>query len=159
VNKQHLIEKIVVHLEKELLALKEAALATYEAATNEESKPENEYDTRGLEASYLAGAQAKRVADIEELIYIYKDLKVRQFQPDEAISSTALVEVSLNERKSWVFIMSKGGGTTLTVDGISVQIVTPSSPLGEALLGLKAGDTAIVETGDKTREYDILSIQ
>jgi transcription elongation GreA/GreB family factor len=159
VNKQHLIEKIVAHLEKELLALKEAAIATYEAATNEESKPENEYDTRGLEASYLAGAQAKRVADIEELIYIYKDLEVRQFQSTDAISSTALVEVSLNDRKSLVFIMSKGGGTMLTVDGMAVQIVTPSSPLGEALLSLKVGDTAIVEAGDKVREYEILSIQ
>ncbi|MGZ5278690.1 MAG: hypothetical protein ACXWC9_02035, partial [Pseudobdellovibrionaceae bacterium] len=95
-NKQVLIQKIVVHLEKELVALKEAAIATYEAATNEESKPENEYDTRGLEASYLAGAQAKRVGEIEELIFIYKDLHVRSFSPDESIASTALVEVSLN---------------------------------------------------------------
>lgn len=158
-NKQHLISKIVAHLELELAALKEAAMATYEAATNEESKPENEYDTRGLEASYLAGAQAKRVGEIEELIFIYKDLKVRDFNPQEAIASTALVEVSLNDRPSWVFIMSKGGGTILNVDGVSVQIVTPSSPLGEALLGLKVGDTAIVETGDKVREYDVLSVR
>ncbi len=158
-NKQVLIQKIVTHLEKELVALKEAAMATYEAATNEESKPENEYDTRGLEASYLAGAQAKRVGEIEELIYTYKDLEVRSFKADEAISSTALVEVQINDKRSFVFIMSKGGGTILTVDGISVQIVTPSSPLGEALLGLRVGDTAIVETGDKIREYDVLSVQ
>ncbi|MGZ5280089.1 MAG: GreA/GreB family elongation factor, partial [Pseudobdellovibrionaceae bacterium] len=70
-----------------------------------------------------------------------------------------LVEVILNGKRSLVFIMSKGGGTVLTVDGMAVQILTPSSPLGEALLGLKVGDTAIVETGDKTREYEILSIQ
>jgi len=159
VNKQVLIQKIVVHLEKELVALKDAAIATYEAATNEESKPENEYDTRGLEASYLAGAQAKRVGDIEELIFIYKDLQVRSFSADEAIASTALVEVSLNGKRSQVFIMSKGGGTVLNVEGMAVQILTPSSPLGEALLGLKVGDTAVVETGDKTREYEILSIQ
>jgi hypothetical protein len=159
VNKQHLIEKIVAHLEKELVALKEAALATYEAATNEESKPENEYDTRGLEASYLAGAQAKRVGEVEELIFIYKDLKVRSFSPDEAIASTALAEVSLNGKRSWVFIMSKGGGTMLQVDGLAVQIVTPSSPLGEALLGLRVGDIAMVEAGDKVREYEILSLQ
>jgi hypothetical protein len=159
VDKQHLIQKIVAHLEQELVALKEAAMATYEAATNEESKPENEYDTRGLEASYLAGAQAKRVGEVEELIFIYKDLKVRSFSPDEAIASTALVEVSLNKKRSWVFIMSKGGGTMLQVDGLAVQIVTPSSPLGEALLGLRVGDTAVVEAGDKVREYEILSVQ
>lgn len=145
-------------LESDLAALKEAALATYEAATNEESKPENEYDTRGLEASYLAGAQAKRVGEIEELLYIFKELRVRNFSADEAIASTALVQVELNGKKSFVFILPKGGGLMLKIDGQSVQTVTPTSPLGEALLGLKAGDGAIVEAGDKVREYQIISV-
>jgi transcription elongation GreA/GreB family factor len=158
-DKKKLIKLIAEQLERDLAAARAAALATYEAATHEESKPENEYDTRGLEASYLAGAQSKRVAEIEELVYIYKDLQVRDFAADEAISSTALVEVELKGRRSFVFIMSKGGGLIMSIDGVAVQIVTPISPLGEALLGLKVGDTAIVENGDKVREYYILSIQ
>lgn len=158
-NKKKIIQKVLEHFIQELAALKSAAIATYEAATNEESKPENEYDTRGLEASYLAGAQAKRVAEVEELIFIYKDLEVKSFAPEAAIQATALVEVKLNNRSSWVFLMAKGGGTILNVDGTSVQVVSPTSPLGEALLGLKAGDTAVVEAGSKTREYEILSVQ
>jgi transcription elongation GreA/GreB family factor len=158
-DKKFLVQEIITHLEKELVALKAAALATYEAATNEESKAENEYDTRGLEASYLAGAQAKRVTDIEELIYIYKELEVKSFTSEQPISSTALVEVQLKNRKSLVFIMSKGGGTVLNVKGVNVQIVTPISPLGEALLGLKVGDVAQIEAGDQIREYEILSVQ
>lgn len=157
-DKQKIIIAIVEQLEKDLVELKAAALATYDAATNEESKPENEYDTRGLEASYLAGAQAKRVADVEELIYIFKDLKVRCYSPNEAISSTALVEVSLNGKKSLVFVIPKGGGLLLHAEGHSIQTVTPNSPLGEALMGLKVGDTASIETGDKVRDYQILSV-
>lgn len=157
-NKQKILLAIVEQLEKDLVALKEAALATYDAATNEESKPENEYDTRGLEASYLAGAQAKRVADVEELIYIFKDLKVKNYAAGEAISSTALVEVALNGRKSLVFIIPKGGGLLLQAEGHSIQTVTPTSPLGEALIGLKAGDTASVETGSKVRDYQVLAV-
>lgn len=158
-DKQHLVHLIRKQLEENLIALKEAALATYEAATNEESKPENEYDTRGLEASYLAGAQAKRVGEIEELLFIFKGLKLKDFAPSEAISSTALAEVELNGRRSFVFIMSKGGGLMLKVDGHAVQTVTPISPLGEALLGLKAGEIAQVETGNKIREYKIISVR
>ena len=159
IDKQKLILLVCEQLEKDLMALKAAALATYEAATNEESKPENEYDTRGLEASYLAGAQAKRVADIEELLYSYKDTKIKNFSASEPISSTALVEVNFNKKQMLIFIMAKGGGMTLSLEGIPVHIVTPTSPLGEALLGLKVGDTALVESGDKVREYEIISIQ
>ena len=37
-----------------------------EAATNEESKAENKYDTRGLEASYMAQAQSLRVSELKK---------------------------------------------------------------------------------------------
>ena len=60
INKSSLVDHIKKQLTEDFEILKAAALATYEDATHEESKPENEYDTRGLEASYLAGAQGKR---------------------------------------------------------------------------------------------------
>lgn len=158
-NKHKLVDAICEKLEADLVVLKDAARATYDAATNEESKPENEYDTRALEASYLAGAQAKRVGEIEELIFVFKNLEIKNFKNTDAILSTALVEVELENKKSFVFLMSKGGGITLNIDSFTVQIITPHAPLGEALLGLKVGDTAIVESAKKIFEYDILSIQ
>lgn len=146
-------------LEKDKAAAMEAAKATYEAATHEESKPENQYDTRGLEASYLAGAQEKRVFDIEELLSICKHLSLKSFSENDPISSTALVEIELHGKKSFVFLMPKGGGQILNFEGHSVQVITPASPLGEALLGLRVGDSALVEMGSNTKEYEIVSIQ
>lgn len=158
-NKQKLVEAICEKLEKDLSVLKDAARATYDAATNEESKPENEYDTRALEASYLAGAQAKRVGEIEELLFTFKNLEIKNFKSTDAILSTALVEVEFEEKRSFVFLMSKGGGVQLNFESLEVQIITPYSPLGEALLGLKVGDVAIVDSTKKVLEYEILSIQ
>jgi transcription elongation GreA/GreB family factor len=158
-DKKKLIQAIVSQLEADLVRLKDAARATYEAATHEESKPENEYDTRGLEASYLAGAQAQRVAEIEELIYIYKQIKTENFKAGQPIAATSLVEVKFKDKHSFVFIMPKGGGLTLSFEGKPIQTVTPSSPLGGALIGLSAGETATVETADQVREYEILSVQ
>lgn len=158
-NKKKLVETILSQLEADLVAAKDSARISREAATNEESRPENEYDTRALEASYLAGAQSKRVVEIEELISIFKFVRIKDFAPDEAISSTALVEVELEGKHFFLFIMSKGGGINLKVDNVSVQIVTPTSPLGETLLSLHAGDTALVEIGDTEKEYKILSVR
>lgn len=103
-NKVALIAFIVEKLESELKALKAAALETYAAATGDESKPENKYDTRALEASYLAGAQAKRVRDTEGSLAVFRVLKPKTFLPSSIIESTALVEVDLDGKTTFVFI-------------------------------------------------------
>ncbi|MEN0060188.1 MAG: hypothetical protein AAGB31_15220 [Bdellovibrio sp.] len=157
-DKRKLITTFIDQLAHDIQALKETAKATIEAATNEESRPENEYDTRGLEASYLARGQAKRVAEMEEVLVLLKHLNPKDFGPDDGISSSALVEVEHNNKRSFFFILALGGGMSVPFEGKSIQIVTPSSPLGEALLDQKAGGIAVVETGSQVREYDILNI-
>lgn len=157
-DKSALIEALRVQLENDKVVLIAAAKATYEAATHEESKPENEYDTRGLEASYLAGAQAKRIAEIEELLVIIKHLHLKSFGPNDKINATALVEVEHNKKQTLFFILPKGGGITFKFDGKTIQVITPNSPLGEALQGLTADDTAVVEKGEQTLEYEIIKV-
>ncbi|WP_413581722.1 hypothetical protein [Bdellovibrio sp. HCB288] len=158
-DKKKLIEHIRGELEKDLANLTAVAKATIEAVTHEESKPENEYDTRGLEASYLARGQAKRIAEIKELLVILKHVVVKDFGPDDKIAGTALIEVEHNGKTSMLFMMTHGGGVNVDFDDKRIQIVTPSSPLGEALLDLYEGDVAIVEQGDQVREYDIISVK
>jgi hypothetical protein len=53
-NKRALIRKIVARLTGELEVYFRAAQASRAEATHEQSRAENKYDTRGLEASYLA---------------------------------------------------------------------------------------------------------
>ena len=112
-NKKNLVAALGEQLMTDLAIVKQAQLATYEAATHEESKPENKYDTRGLEASYLAGAQAKRISEIEELLVILKHLQVKDFGENDKINSSALIEVESQGRRSHFFIMAKGGGLAI----------------------------------------------
>ncbi len=157
-KKKDIIAAFILRLEEDLEQSKEAARATYEAATHEESKPENEYDTRGLEASYLAGAQAKRASEIDEVLVLFKTLSFKEFGPKDTIQATALVNIDLDGKKSTVLVMPKGGGVHLELDAQTIQIVTPSSSLGEALIGLKVGETAEFEVGKKVRECEVLAI-
>lgn len=158
-DKKKFVSFVQKQLESDYETLKKAALATYEAATHEESKAENEYDTRGLEASYLAGAQAKRLAEIEELFTLFKFIQLKDFAAADPIAATALVEISLKGKRSFVFLSPKGGGMNVAFEGQIIQIITPNSPLGEALLDLHAGDTAMVGSGDREIEYQILSVK
>ncbi len=159
IDKAALLHKIQTELQAQFEVLKAAALKTYEDATHEESKPENEYDTRGLEASYLAGAQGKRLAEIEEVFATFKFLKLRELKPEDQIQLSAIIEVKHNDKTLHIFLVPKGGGMTIAFEGMNIQVVASSSPLGESLLGLYVDDTAIVESGSRTLEYDIIAIQ
>jgi transcription elongation GreA/GreB family factor len=158
-DKKLVLEKIRAKLAEELQLLTQAADAAHDAATNDESKAEDQYDTRGLEASYLAGAQAQRAADVMKTLTLYHSLKPVSFGPNDRVAATALVELELNGKKNFYFVAPYGGSMTLEVDGAGVQVITAKSPLGEELIGRKKGDSVEVEARNGIRTYVIKSIQ
>jgi transcription elongation GreA/GreB family factor len=158
VNKKKLIEHFKNQIQMELVAITTAAKNTYDIATHEDNKAENKYDTRGLEASYLAGAQAQRVSEMKDVVIIFETAKIRDFTNSDRIATTALVEVLLKNKTSFVLIMPKGGGQSTLFEGQAIQVITPDSPLGRTLIGKSAGELVTFEAGSKTREYEIISL-
>jgi transcription elongation GreA/GreB family factor len=158
IDKKKVVIAIILEIEKELQVAINAAKSAHEDATNEESKPENEYDTRALEASYVARGQAKRVTELQEALFKYKNLELKDFAENDPIAATALIEVECLGKKMTLFYMSVGGGFSIVVDGLKIQVVTPSTPLGESLLQMRAGDSVFVELGKSEREYEILKV-
>lgn len=139
-NKQQIFEQFKIELENNLKLAVQAAQNTYQDATHEDSKAENKYDTRGLEASYLAGAQAKRVTELKEALTVITILKLRTFSEDTPIAITALIELQSSEKNMWVFLVPKGGGQNISFEGNHIQTVTPESPLGANLVGKNLDD-------------------
>jgi transcription elongation GreA/GreB family factor len=162
VNKKEIIAEILSRLEHEFQVISVSAKAAHEAATHEESRAEDSHDTRGLESSYLAGAQAQRAAELQQQILIYKFLEVKNFSEKDLIAPTAVVEIESSgkpTKKSVYFIAPGGGGLAagMKVQG-GIQILTPVSPLGEELIGRKVGDTVEIEAQGGMREYEILAV-
>src|ERR1035441_7754904 len=76
-NKRALIKKIIARLTDELAVYFRAANASRAEATHEQNKAEGKYDTRGLEASYLARGQSRQAAEIESAIAEFEKLAAR----------------------------------------------------------------------------------
>jgi hypothetical protein len=57
------------------------------------------------------------------------------------------------------FLVPAAGGIKLDVEGERVQSLATDSPLGQALLGLSAGDTAEVKTPRGMLAYEVLSVR
>lgn len=158
-TKQDLLSQIAAHLEAELTSLSKSAQAAHEAATHEEAKPENKYDTRGLEASYLAGAQKERLAELQAALQAVRSTVLRDFGDDAPIGPTALVELDQDGTTTLCFLMLLGAGYTLSLDGRPVLTITTQSPLGRALTGKRAGDYATLRTAQGEKEYEILGVR
>ena len=156
--KRELIRQLQAELGRELLVLKQAALASREAATHEEARPENDKDTRAIEAAYLAGAQADRVRELERTVNALEFLPLRAFGPADPILAAALVEVDLDGERLHYFIAPQGGGLQANLDGKRILVITPQSPIGVALLGKTAGDVVEVQTKNGLREYEIVRV-
>ena len=73
-HKAQLIQQIIASLSESLALLEKAARASHAEATHESSKAESKYDTRGLEAAYLAGGQARQAKEIMDSIELYRAL-------------------------------------------------------------------------------------
>lgn len=159
IDKAQLLNSMIQILEKDLIALIEAAKTSHEAATNEESQPENEYDTRALEASYIAGAQSKRAFEIEEALSYCRGLQIRNFNKTDAIQVSAIIELQSEDKTQIVFLMPKGAGITLDYQDLKVKVITGQSPLGQVLIGQKMGQVITVDTSKDSIEYEILDIQ
>lgn len=128
-------------------------------ATNSETKPENKYDTRGLEASYLAGAQSERLLVLKQRVSFYGVFQAPDFTEDDPIRLGALVSLENDDGARWIFMGPEGGGLTLDVDGHQVVVLSPSAPLGRGLVGRCVGDEIKVLSPKGPRFWEIVEVR
>lgn len=157
-NKRALIKKVIGQLTSELAVYFRAAQSSRAEATHEQNKAESKYDTRGLEASYLARGQSKQAAELESAIAEFEKLEVRRFGKGDAIDIGALVELEAGGESSFYFIGPRAGGTEVEQDKKEIFVITPQSPLGAQLMEKKQGDRPQIEIAGKKQAARIVSV-
>ncbi len=157
-KKDQLVKQIIASLHENLGVLQKAARASHAEATHESSKAENKYDTRGLEAGYLARGQARQAKEILDAIRVYEKLAVRNFAPNEPIDLTALVELDTDGTRSNYFVGPNSGGLEIKCGRKEITVITPQSPLGQVLMGKKAGERWTAKVGGLTVKYYVGSV-
>ena len=157
-QKRKVVAAILERLREDLALYHKAADAARAEATHEQSKAENKYDTRGLEASYLARGQSRHAAELMLAIEKFEKLEVRDFAADESIDSGALVELQGGRERNLYFIGPRAGGTEVTIAKREILVITPESPLGGQLMGKRAGDVCSLQFGDAKQQFKITAV-
>ena len=136
--------------------LERAQRSAVDAATHEEAKPENDKDTRALEASYLARGHALRLEELRTAL-----AELRAWTPAAPTRGTSVlgcvVTAEDEDGDERVYFLAPHGGGQRLAQG-RVHVVTVKSPLGRALLGKSEGDEAEVVVDSRRRALAITGV-
>ena len=141
IDKSAVIAAVRTELKAQYERVSAAAREAHGYATDPDSKAESKYDTRSLEASYLAVGQSEKADELAEAIRSFQPEAFPPFSGDQAADLGAVVHVRYPDRDSTLFVLAiRGGGISCEFEGTSLMVVTPSAPVFQALEGKRAGD-------------------
>ena len=156
------MNKTAVHLlmleklEIDLDVLQRAAQTAYEAATHAENIAENKYDTLGLEASYLATGQARRVEEIRQALKNCRAMPLAPYDAASGIQIGVLIQLEAdNGSTQWLFLAPDAAGLKLEHGAQTVTVITPRAPLGAALLGKQLDDEVQINVGGAVQVFSV----
>lgn len=160
-DKRAILDAVRALLARDHATMLQAAEATRAGATHEEARPENDKDTRAIEASYLARGQAQRVEELGEALTRLALLPLRDFAEDDELGLTALLRLELEGEAQpyWLFILPVAGGLEVEVCGERIRTLTPSAPLGRALIGRCCGECFELPLRGQKREYELIEVR
>ncbi|BAJ01917.1 GreA/GreB family elongation factor [Shewanella violacea] len=174
-DKRLILDRIISGLELAKQAAMSAAKQAHETATHSETVAKSKYETFGLEASYLAHGQAQRVAECNIELLAYKSLNLACFSDDIIIDLSALVTIEDEQGAVKTCFIGPGAGgmkidikldTDIDTGAIKhgdpklghIIVITPSSPLGQILMGKLVYDSVQLTIGGALKHYEIISV-
>lgn len=138
-TKADLLSALTQQLESQIATMRSALSDSDESANGNETKSEGKYDTRAIEAAYLAEAQAEQLALAETSLTTWKLFEPRDFLYDDTIGVGALVEVEQEGEICFYLLAPTAGGQMTQYLGCDVTVITPDSRLYQELHEEKMG--------------------
>ena len=151
-NKTLLIQAILDALRGEFENQQRSSRQTRAGGSDSESKAEGKYDTRSTEENYLADGLARQAQAAADAAAACEKLPLLAFNPETPIDLSALILIEFPDERAWFFLAPAGGGIEVHCEGTPVTVLTPDSPLGAQLIGLKVGDRT---TSPKTKVLEV----
>ena len=132
--KQLILDAVIEHLEAELARQAGANARSNAGAAFSAANAEKQRDTTGFEAAHLARGYAQNALNLRHQLEALRAMEVEDFTGQE-VDIGAVAEIDLNGEVDVYMLLPCAGGTEVEVDGQTVTVITPASPLGQQLMG------------------------
>lgn len=162
-NSKSLQEKIleftILQIEKDLKTIELAAEQSHLAATDTELQAKSKYETQAIEAGYLAGAQAKRVADVRADLLRLRSFQLNLNAKQTVVTCGVIVELKSDGNTEYYYILPiSGRGSKYIHQGKSIHVISELSPIGKEVIGLEIGESIEVVRAGELKEYEVVQI-
>lgn len=163
-DKQDLVEQLITRLRAAASAALSASEGTAQEAKDGATPAEKREDARAAhQASTLGKAHSRRAQQAIAEIDALGTFRPGRLASKAPIALGAVVEIEDTETAEGrtFFLAPVGAGVTLTGPGGDgyLSVVTPSSPVGRAVLGRKVGDVVDVTVEREVREWTITFVE
>lgn len=160
VTMHYLVSAIVKKLQLELNTAVAASAQARDSATHSENIAANKYDTLAVEAAYLAHGQSMRIAELTQSIALYQNFQRPTFSAGATIELGALVCIEDDqEQQQRLLIGPAAGGLSIDSEQGAVQVITPTAPLGQALMGKRVDDEVDWQFNQRKESFSIVAIE
>ena len=120
-------------------------------------RPENRGERASVTSQgYLAHGLAQRIAELKASLTQLDDMGCAR---RDKVRVGALVQVEDEDSHiSWLAIFPGGDATVLEQNGLSLRVLSATSPLARSLAGHDAGDCVEVTQGETVSELEVLVV-
>jgi len=159
-DKHALTAQIIAKLRESIaVAEREAAAAAEAAREGDEPAAKREDARMAIEYGGLARGQRKRVEQARMVLAAIESFHPAPIPRGGAVELGAIIEVEDEDTGAGrtLFLAPAGAGLELTGPGGDgfMQVITPSSPIGRAAMGMREGDSIDVTVDGETRSWEI----
>lgn len=154
ISKESILDLILQRSLERLNSAKESYQSALDHSRSDDMKSEGKYDTRAIEAGYLASAKKQRM---DELEIEYASLQKVSPTANDKISLGSLALLERRGKELWHFF-SPASGEKIQIGDYTIVIISINSPLSMELMGLSEGDSIDFESPQGDEEITILKI-
>ena len=155
-----LVSAIVEKLQLELSTAVAASRQAHDSATHSENIAANRYDTLAVEAAYLAHGQSMRIAELKQSIALYQHFQRPTFNARTTVQLGALICIEDDQgQQRRLMIGPAAGGLIIDSEQGPIQVITPTAPLGQALMGKRVNDEVDWQVNQRKDSFSIVAVE
>jgi transcription elongation GreA/GreB family factor len=130
----------------------------HQSSLEAEGRMQSRYDSTKEEMAYLANSYQNSMQRTMESIVFFEKYKLIEDIPSQHIQLGSIVRVEEDNDCETYFISEKSGGLKVDLEEEVIFVITPSSPIGQILLGQKSGSDISISTPGGNRRLKILEV-
>ena len=147
-DKQRLLAAVIARVEAKLAELKAGYGAARDAVLSTPHVMKGKREVSGQESAYLANALALNIQERERELRTLRGMRLPERPERVALGCLVGMGAADGALVGLYLVLPVCGGMEISVDGsgVSVRMITPATPVAQALLGKTLGDEVTLPT-------------